>query len=82
MSKGLVDLIEELVRFQCLGQVYDGLLLVVDQIGVVRDAFLSDGPQPFKEVGRAIVDADLVDVGFDLDWRHLSSYNIFARRRK
>jgi len=59
------DLGQELIGLQPLRQVNQRLLLAVDQIRVVGDAFLGDGPVPLKEVGRPVVDADPENAGSD-----------------
>jgi hypothetical protein len=62
--------VEELIGLQCLGQVNNGLLLIVDQIGVVRDPFFGDGPQALEEIGSPVVYTDPVDIGFDFNGWH------------
>ena len=66
----LLDLVKELVRLQRLGQIHDRFLLVIDQIGIVRDALLRDRPQTLKKVGRTVVNANPIDAGFDRYGRH------------
>jgi hypothetical protein len=67
----LLDLGEELVSLVGFCQVDDGLLFIVDQVGIVRDTRVRDGPDSLEQIGGTVDDSDPIHIGCDFDSGHI-----------
>jgi hypothetical protein len=66
----LIDLGKELIGLKGLGQINDGLFLIIDEIGVIGNPLVGDGPQPLEEIGGSIIDPDPVAIRLNLNSCH------------
>ena len=66
-----LDLFDIFALFKGFYRIHNSDLVVVDDIGVIGHAILINGPHALKQVGFMVVDADPVNVVFNLYCFHL-----------
>jgi len=63
-------LLKKIIGKSFFGKVNQRIFLILNQIGIVGNALIQDGPQTLKELCGAVVDANPIDVWSDFDWSH------------